>query len=366
MRRLWLSMVAAGLTATALYAGSVLYRSFAFYAQVKAKATMASPGVFASDPQLGFAPRSDAQGTMYMPEAPDVPVRYDADRFRVPADDRSWRRGAPVVLALGCSFTHGDGVLAEQAFPYQLGVQLGGSERNAGFAAYGLAQIFLQARLLIPSLRPAVVVVEYAPWLVTRALSQFAPTGVEHRPQPYFGTRDGALSLQPPLFPAQGFGLDAASFRDSPRGLVDFGAFAARVAVPLFVRDDLAWALFRVRQATGRVAPPASDRPAVVGLVYEEIAALCEANGCRVVVLVLGAPWEAPAAAELQRLKDVKGVTLVDGSDYLMRRLPTPDAEVFLQTYAHVGGEPPHLIDPHPNATAHRLLAEAVAEALRR
>ena len=50
-----------------------------------------------------------------------IPVRFDTNGFRVPVSDADRTTGAkrPMLLFLGCSFTHGYGVYAQNTFAEQ-------------------------------------------------------------------------------------------------------------------------------------------------------------------------------------------------------------------------------------------------------
>ncbi len=59
-------------------------------------------------------------------------------------------------------------------------------------------------------------------------------------------------------------------------------------------------------------------------------------------------------------LDSVSGVTVIDAYANLASRLPSYNNRAFLRAYAHWRGDPPMLVDDHPNAEAHRLVAEMI------
>src|SRR5262249_53413213 len=129
----------------------------------------------AADPLLGYVPIPGATGIQLVPMSPGLPVRFDENGFRVPvAHPKAAQEGSPSVLALGCSFTYGDVCLAEEAYPYVLSRLTGCRSMNAGMKSYGLAQMLILARRLIPQYRPDYVVVQYSPWLAQRAQNFYA------------------------------------------------------------------------------------------------------------------------------------------------------------------------------------------------
>jgi len=365
-RRWWRRLAWLGLAAMVAYAGFTAYRVMTFYAFVKGGQLM-SDGIFEYDAELGFAPHRGSHGTMMLPLPPDVPVRYDDERLRI-ADQPSPFDAvdAPTLLALGCSVTHGDACAVEDTFAFRAAAALGARPLNAGFPAYGLAQMLVRARDLIPRLRPTYVVVEYAPWLVTRATSELAPTFFGVRPQPYFvDGADGTVALHPPVFAPAGFGLPVAQYRATAVGVADFVSFAANVALPMLLHDDADQLRFRLRQGLGQVRPPAADRVRIVEQVYKEISRLSAQAGSRMIVFVVGMPRDQPAEDELAPLRRLDGVVVVEVWRALLERLPDREAGTFLRVYGHYRGDPPRLIDPHPNPLAHTIIAEEIVRALR-
>jgi hypothetical protein len=57
---------------------------------------------------------------------------------------------------------------------------------------------------------------------------------------------------------------------------------------------------------------------------------------------------------------------VIDAHQRLIDQLPMPEVLAFQRLYCHWRGEPPELIDYHPNARAHRIIAEAILEQLAR
>ena len=144
-------------------------RAFSAYSFLKSDHLGFRGQVHRADPELGFAAVPGAQGFHVFPVGPPFPMRYDAEGFRIPASqapDAVRRR--PLVLALGCSFTYGDGCRAEDVYPQLVAAELGGTALNAGKCAYGLSQMLLLARRLIPQYKPDYVLVQFSTWLPGR------------------------------------------------------------------------------------------------------------------------------------------------------------------------------------------------------
>ena len=117
----------------------------------------------APDPRTGYRLRPGFEGE-------DVAA---SGEFRVPVaiDERGLRsHGAGGertggVLAVGDSFTYGEGVAAEETFAARLEADLGVPVANAGIPGYSTRQMAARAAELLPRLRPRLVLVTFVPIL---------------------------------------------------------------------------------------------------------------------------------------------------------------------------------------------------------
>jgi tetratricopeptide (TPR) repeat protein len=348
-----------------LYFGSLLSNTAQLYQFVKSNQYGWKGALHAYDPALGLAPIPNSQGAEILYGA-EIPVRFDQNGFRVPADDTlPPSPPRPLTLALGCSFTYGTKSLAEETYPYRVGRYMNGTSLNAGVTGYGLAQMLILARRLIPQYKPDYVLVQYSPWLVDRAQSPFFPTFYGRVATPFFAdSPDGGLFLQPPLFVSNIFDLPTAEYRDTPPGVADYLSFLEHVGLPLFVYTDFNTAFYRAKIFTGLVPPPTGNREKVVEYVYGEIAKLCQENQARMLIVLLGSgpPLEGK---ELQALRGIKYATIVDAQSALYE-LADENEEIYSRAYQHWLGSPPVVVDHHPNAAAHEIIASEILRAMTR
>jgi hypothetical protein len=319
--------------------------------------------VHRADPALGFAAVSGARGMHTFPIGPPFPMQYDEHGFRIPAyesQQRPLRR--PLVLALGCSYTYGDGTPAEHTFAWRVAERLGGTSLNAGKCAYGLAQMLLLARELIPRHRPEILLVQHSPWLFGRGVSGFARATFGTVPVPYFADEAGGLRVAPPVFRARLFDLPVQRYDNPHRGLAGFASFLWHVGLPLFAHDDTRMLLYQARRLAGRVPRRATDAEAVVGEAYREIHALARGAGALMVVVRLSHPLDSspPALGGLAREEDV---VVARAQEALNRRVPEASKEAYQRRFAHWRGQPPELVDTHPNADAHAIIADTIVAA---
>ena len=342
---------------SAVYFGFTVYRTAGLYNYVKSNQRGWTGHVHKVDAELGFAPVPNSQGAHVFPIGPDIPMRYDSHGFRVPmqsTSDRPDRR--PVILALGCSFTYGDATYAEDTFPFITAEHLGGTALNAGVCSYGLSQMLVLARKIVPRTRPDYLLVQYSTWLVDRSISPFASSFYGKMPSPYFYRAD-TLSIEPPAFRTVCFDLPIDGFRNRPIGINDFFSFLRLVGIPLFVHDDFEMILWRIKKIRGSVPRPAQDKSDVIRYVYAEFAKLAAESNAKLVIVVLGVdhnPVETPTGLF------PGNAIVVNAHQSLIDSLQVVTETEYEREYAHWRGVPKRNVDYHPNERAHRIIAEAI------
>jgi hypothetical protein len=322
--------------------------------------------VHRADPALGFAAVPGARGLHTFPIGPPFPMQYDERGFRIPGFESPARPLArPLVLALGCSYTYGDACPAEKTYPHLVAERLGATSLNAGKCAYGLAQMLLLARELIPAQRPEYVLVQQSPWLVGRGTSGFARATFGSVPVPYFTDAPSHVEIAPPVFRTRLFDLPLQRYDNPRRGAGEFASFVWNVGLPLFAHDDVQLLLHRARRLAGRVPLPASDEAGVVLAAYREIHAMARTAGSLLVVVRLSHPLD-DSPPPLGGLGREEGVVVVRAQEALNRRVPERTKEAYQRRFGHWRGDPPVLVDTHPNPEAHALIADEIVRAIAR
>ena len=318
------------------------------------------------DPELGWvvpalrgATELDARGSRIVPSFPDP--------------DASPACGS----AFGDSFTYGEEVTPDEAYPNQLARQLGCRVNNFGMGGYGTDQALLRYRRLADVAGRFVVLGHYSEDIV-RNVSQLRDfhAGGRYGLKPRFVLEDGELRLIP--LPA----LDAYAFAnltdDADRLLPDDWFRPGGPAGIVTLRFPYTWSLlrvfgqYRVRAALHGVPSyaPFYDRAHPSGAFDLTVAILAafareaEQHGQRPLVLLIpdiadlqtaraGCPLPyAPLVAALGR----RGIAVVDGGVALARNLGEHDPCV-VYTACSRG---------HLTAEGQRTLADALAERLRR
>ncbi|HTN44650.1 MAG TPA: hypothetical protein VMN77_12740 [Nitrospiria bacterium] len=352
-----------GLIFFALYFSSVYYRSNSIYAHLKSNSRDWKGSPHRADSELGYAPIPNATGAHVFPIGPDIPMRYDEFGFRVPVDSGSDRENSrPLLLALGCSFTYGDATYAEDTYPYLVGKLLHGTMQNAGVCSYGLTQMLILARKLIPLHRPDYILVQYSPWLVERATQKFASSYYGKLPVPYFYDSGNELKIRPPVFLTILGSLPFDRYRNTPRTIADHVSFFWNVALPLFIHDDVHMISYFLERLGG-IAPRGSSRgDELTRYVYSEISKVAVENHCRMLIVILGRDVNP-----VRFTPDLfpSNAIVVNAHQKMLDELPHLDEEAYERTYMHWRGDPPVIVDRHPNEVAYKIIANEIVRRIR-
>jgi hypothetical protein len=128
--------------------------------------------LFQPDPESGYTLRPGFRGHEIAPgDEFDVPVAIDTRGLR---DHPHAAPPSPAVLTLGDSMTFGEGVPADRSYSAVLERESGVRVVNAGVPGYSSRQMLVRLRRLLPSLRPAMVVMALSPlWDRQRCAAPF-------------------------------------------------------------------------------------------------------------------------------------------------------------------------------------------------
>lgn len=336
----------------------VAYRSYSIYSSVKSNQRGWVGKVYQSDPELGFAPVPNSRGAQIYPIGDNINMRFDEHGFRIPLNDSGNSSNQhPKILFLGCSYTYGDSVLAEEAYPYLVGKLLGGVAINSGVCSYGLSQMLILAKKLVAKHKPDYLVVQYSQWLVGRAMNQFAPVFIGQLPVPYFYKNDG-LKLHSPAFSPIIFDLPIDKFRNSPKSAIEFISFLQEVGLPMFFHDDFNIASLGIKKMFGIIPVPTSDALGIVKYTYGEISRIAMENHAKLVIVALdvGSKPLIPVPYSLFP----QNAIIVDAHKAMLEKLPVVSDQDYRKEYMLWRGNPPVIADTHPNAKAHKIIAEAI------
>jgi hypothetical protein len=190
----------------------------------------------------------------------------------------------------------------------------------------------------------------------------FAPTYFGKVPAPFFfETPDGGLGLHPPVFSTITCDVPLHDYMETERSLSDYLSFQFRVGLPLFVHDDWSMSMYRLKKYAGAIPMPAAEDK-VTEVVYREIAEVCRENGSKMVIVVLNTDiTPVPIPKSFAKLPGA----VVDTPAALRSRLAEKTQESYVKEYHHWRGSPPVAVDPHPNSSAHAVMAEEIIRTIK-
>lgn len=322
------------------------------------------------DERFGFAPIPESVGYHTFQDSSLLKMKYDSLGFRIPPDQKlPGTATSPSILFLGCSFTYGDATPAESTFAFLTAEQLGFRCYNAGVCGYGLLQMLRRAEDFIPKLQPDYVVIQYSSWLVARALSEYAPTygTIAHVPVPFVcGIDSGKLKICPPVYVTNVFELPFDRFKEKTPSVGDYFDFVGSIGVPLVTHNTYGHYLTAVKRTLHLVPGYYTGNHAIVEeTIYRKIAELCYKSNAQPVVLVISSGQETEKGFAIALRAGIKNV--VSGDNALWQNLVSGTVEEYQRTYWHWGkvSGKVQVLDAHPNATAHSIIALALAEKIR-
>lgn len=311
-----------------------------------------------ADSVLGFSPIPNANGEHTFPIGPNIPMRFDEGGFRVPVNAPPLPIRRPLILFLGCSFTYGDGVYAEESFPFIVGLKMNASSINGGVCSYGYTQMLIRAKELIPKFKPDYVIFQVSPWLLMRALSPYAPSLYGDVPVPYVCTHNqsGRFITTPPPFQPKVFDLPFEAFRETAKSLPDYLTFMTTVFLPLKIHDHYNEARAKLHDLIDECDTPA-DTIHTLNFIFSTIRQIAENSGSKLFFLKIDGQIGQSSEPLLFEEK-------IDAAASLRSNLIEQSPAAYEKSYGIWRGQPPKLIDQHPNAGAHQIIAESIIQKL--
>ena len=273
--------------------------------------------------------------------------------YRIPIDTDGSAFDTGGVLSIGCSFTWGDGVEAEEAFAYLTARGLGLSSYNFGVCGYSYASCVLQLRILekrgiLDRLRPSILILGAGKWLYHRSLSPHYPTTGFQFEYAYIGNRDGKIEIRQP--PRQFrtrhlFEFLSQYFPDHDRD-VPFTPERERLLQEIIPRADEVFE----RKQTFRDSFIPEDK--VYAFVVSNIRNITRRHHIDSVVLWMPRPGSGhdPPDAMSRVLSRYRDTDFIDG-------------RVVIEEEESSGGS--FLPNRHPNRNMHRRLADLLLERIR-
>jgi hypothetical protein len=336
-----------------------------FYFYSKSPPKENSGNLWQFDDKLGHRAIANSKGSydFYVRDSKKVetPVFFDSLGYRTVPDPLKIDSDK-TDLYLGCSFTFGDYVNAEETYPYLTSKILNHGYINAGASAYGLAQMYQRAFELIPKKKFTYVFIQLSPWLADRAMEFNGPTFFGYRPFPYFSDFQGGFILNYPAYKTSMYEGIKHNWRGTGFSYLDKLHFSITDGFGIEILDYYSYVFATIKGKLGLIQQPTSNKKQLERYFYDQLIDLSKSNSAIPVILKLG--YESRDSNEL--ISYLSGKAIVVDLDEDLNKLSKNRHDLFKKYFElyYPQGQDQIWFDGHPNPVAHRLFSNKIIESL--
>ncbi|MFC2150169.1 hypothetical protein ACFLQV_01570 [Calditrichota bacterium] len=343
-------------------AGYVLFRGHVMYNMFKHQRVWREGNPLIGDAKHGWTPQPNSEG-IYHFYGETRELKFDSIGARVTESDAE----GGVLLALGCSWTEGAMVEAEETFTAVAAKQLDLRPINMGRGGQGYSQMQMLAEEYVTKIRPDVVLIQYSDWLVKRSMRLYAPTHFGHRPNPYYSRNAaGNFEINPPVFYHEISAYPGQSYRNNKFGPLEYTSFQYHIGLPFVLRDLYMLNLTKLKTRLDMTPKPLEmsegNQKRLTGFFYSKLVDLCLENDAKPVIVCIGSDPVSPQTQEI--FENIDSAVVVNAVDSMYSQLDEPTREQYYMRYGFWSGDPPELVDKHPNAKSHEETGRLIADAI--
>jgi len=344
---------------------SIHKNTIAYYRYFNASNFKAWKGkMYLRDSLLGYKLAPALSSQMLYSQMPAIDVFTNSGGFRIGAGEKKEDLPTPEtdILFLGCSFTFGSVCNAEETFPYIVSQKKQYRYINAGVEGYGLAQMILTAKELLPKYHPRIVVIQYSPWLAYRSTFEFAPShGGYLLPVPYFSKQRNSYEIEPPIYRSSVEQLFPDQDRQKYQG--HFLKYYFQKGFLYYAGEQLKIMKHQLRYIIGNTASPTRNIKGAEAYGYAQLLHLIESYNARAVILKLNnGPVQESSDTILRR----PNLLVANADSLMLRELDTINTDAYNRKFGHWAKKDSDsvMVDGHPNKLAHKIIAEAIVKLL--
>ena len=289
-----------------------------------------------------------------------VPLYFDSLGFRTVPD--SIRLVSDTTdLFLGCSFTFGDYVEAQNTYAYLTAKQLGHQYINGAILGYGAGQMIQIADSLLRYKSFKNVFIQLSDWIVPRAMSLNGPTRFGYRPFPYFAGEGERFNLVLPAYTTRMYSIK--NWRKSTRSYFEKLHFCLTDGTKIEFHDYFAYQFARLKKCLRIIPDPVKDKTRLEYYFYHYMIDLCNKYSARPVILKLRYP-DADCRVLVYQLR--QKATVID-LDSALQSIILKTGLNYSQLYRirHYCGNDSIPFDRQPNKFAHAIFANTIYHALK-
>ena len=336
----------------------IAINKFYYYSKTLKKSTTGK--IWRFDDSLSYTGRPNAVGAYnyYIGDSIEgsTPVIFDSLGFRTVPDSLVVKSDS-TDLYLGCSFTFGDFVAAQNTYSYLTSKLLNHGYINGAISGYGAGQMVQIAERLIPKRKFSYVFIQLSSWTVTRAMEINGPTRFGYRPFPYYSeTGKSSYRLNYPAYSTLMY--SGKNWRKTGRTYLDKILFSFSDGLKIEIHDYYAYKLAEVKMKVGMIPVPTQNKVALEKWFFDYLIDYCAKNNATPVILKLKYP-EKECKSLLEHLRNK--VKIID-LDSAQREIITKTGLEYKQLFKihHVTKHDSIIFDGHPNIYAHSMFSKTI------
>jgi hypothetical protein len=265
-------------------------------------------------------------------------------------------------LFLGCSFTFGSFITADETFAHKLSEKIENNYINAGGSGYGMGQMLILLDSLIEKYRFKYVFIQLSPWLVERAMQINAPFYYFYRPIPYFSETGNTFKLNYIAYKNTSLAFKRNWNLKTPDYFEKFIFFFVD-GIKIEINDYLKQKIAKIKISLGILPAPAKNKNELEKFAYTYAIEKCKTKGVTPILLKIGYSEEKPTELLYFLKNKCMIIDLDEALNDEVKRTGKSYYELYSISHKHQGQN--IIFDTHPNSYANELIANKIYETLK-
>lgn len=290
----------------------------------------------------------------------EIATYFDSLGFRNTSKDKRLPFDT-LNLFLGCSFTFGSYIKAEDTYAHKISNLIHNNYINAGGSGYGIGQMLILLDSLIKNNNFKYVFIQLSPWLVDRAMQINAPFYYFYRPIPYFSESGNSFKLNRPAYKNTSITFGRNWNKTNPNyfeKICFFFVDGLKIELCDYIKQKTA----KIKIAMGVLPKPTKKRDELEKFAYQCVIDLCKQKGAIPVVLKLAYP-DKQAEQIIEYLK--QKCIFIDLDEDLNNEVKLSGKSYYeLYSISHNCNGKQIIFDTHPNAFANDIIANKIYKTL--
>jgi len=288
-------------------------------------------------------------------------TRFDSIGFRTVNKENELNYDT-LNLFLGCSFTFGSYIKAEDSFSYLFSKEIKNNYINAGGSGYGAGQMMFLLDSLLKKYKFKYVFLQLSPWLTDRAMQINAPFFYFYRPMPYFSDDNGSFALNLPPYNKTSITFKQKWNETEPDYFEKF-KFSFTDGVKIEINDYFRQKIAKLKMAIGVLPKPTKRRGELEKYIYKSAIDKCKQFGAIPVVLRLAYPDSTVSEIENYIKPECVFIDLDEDLNNEVKNTGISYYKLFSIYHEHNGKR--IIFDTHPNEFANKIIAEKIIKTLK-